>query len=107
MFQINDGGKSIPNEVRDCTVRALSIAKGISYESAHAELKNAGRKNGHKFEFKEWANKNLGNKLGFRRKTLGKFLKEYREGRFILKRLLVFTFLYYLLTRLTVAFKSK
>lgn len=39
-------------ETNDCTVRALSIAAGISYEEAHALLAAEGRKNGKGIYFK-------------------------------------------------------
>lgn len=37
-------GATNPNEAKDCTVRALANATGISYKDAHALLKKVGRK---------------------------------------------------------------
>src|SRR5579859_492925 len=43
----SDGGRSAAGfkERRDCTVRALSVAKGIPYSEAHETLRKLGRKN--------------------------------------------------------------
>jgi len=56
-FQVNDGGRSgshRPKEKNDCTVRALAIAFGMTYDLAYDILQAAGRKEHGGFHFRPW-----------------------------------------------------
>ncbi len=55
-----DGGRassSRPRQRNDCTVRALAIAGGLSYDDAYDLLKEAGRKCSRGFQFSAWLNR--------------------------------------------------
>lgn len=43
-----------PRQKDDCTVRALSIARGLAYDAAYDLLKSAGRKSHRGFGLKKW-----------------------------------------------------
>jgi hypothetical protein len=54
---LTDGGRQADgfvNEKLDCTVRALALARRISYKIAHQELEQAGRRSRHRFNFTLW-----------------------------------------------------
>jgi len=42
-IQAERGVERMRGETKDCTVRALACAKGISYDEAHAHMKAHGR----------------------------------------------------------------
>jgi hypothetical protein len=99
---ITEQSKSL-NEHNDCTVVALSVAAGISYQDAHRMLSDAGRKPRRGFKFSIWLNnqcfmarmKNtevhlgkykvqsvrMGNSI-----TLAKLLRDFPRGRFIARK---------------------
>ena len=57
-FVPTDGGRAAskrPRQRNDCTVRALALACGVTYDSAYDELAEAGRRCGRGFEFGTWA----------------------------------------------------
>lgn len=45
-FVKSDAARSIPNESKDCTVRALTHATGLPYDICHAVCRSYGRANG-------------------------------------------------------------
>jgi hypothetical protein len=54
-----DAGRSEsqrPRQKNDCTVRALASARGLTYDEAYDELKQAGRKCGRGFAIQVWLN---------------------------------------------------
>ena len=58
-FTPTDGGRSTstrPKSKEDCTVRALALATGVSFDKAYDVLAIAGRKPHQRFAFKLWAN---------------------------------------------------
>ncbi|MBK1671093.1 hypothetical protein CKO28_24095 [Rhodovibrio sodomensis] len=98
-FRAEDGGRSTskrPRQRNDCTVRALAVATGVSYDAAYDELKAAGRKASRKFRFREWASKSrLGGCAfaweafpavkGQKRMNPERFCRERPHGTYILK----------------------
>jgi len=50
-------GSGYSYEKNDCTVQTLANALHISYDEAHIILKDAGRKDKHRFNFVAWADK--------------------------------------------------
>lgn len=87
-----------PGEKLDCSVRALAVAADISYDEAHAALKEAGRPDGKRTPHA--TSRELYRKLGFRcciirqggiachglRMTLMQFIAANPRGRFIVHR---------------------
>lgn len=90
---IIDAGRteSHPAERRDCTVRALAVAAGVTYEVAHDELAKAGRKNGRGIKLASIIGRGKLSRFTFRRvgrspKTVQRFLKEHPQGRFLCRK---------------------
>jgi hypothetical protein len=84
-----DGGRGSSNipERRDCTIRALAVSAGITYEKAHAIGKEAGRKNKCGFDPRKLLKvaKRHGiqsRKLRYKRITIQKFIKTHPDGRY-------------------------
>ena len=75
-------------EANDCTVLALSNAKGIPYEEAHAILKAHGRKDRNGPMIADWSravrSAGLQMEPAFSSITLGRFLREHPGGRWVL-----------------------
>ena len=92
-WTINDGGRSLskrPRQKNDCTVRALAIARGLSYDDAYDILKNAGRSCSRGFHFPDWmASQVWGRKISFpavkgqRRMNPAAFVVAFPNGRYI------------------------
>lgn len=90
-----DAGRSessLPRQKNDCTVRALSIARQISYDDAYDILLKAGRKSGCRFKLSDWINKQSWVKKisfpavkGQRRMNPATFVVQYPKGVFICK----------------------
>lgn len=83
-------------EERDCTVRAVALTASISYREAHSILKKAGRKNGHTFKFRTWAENGFGPiadrmqrlyeaSLYNSRLTVNQFMKKNLKGRYMVR----------------------
>lgn len=59
-FHYNDGGKrrsKRKKQIRDCTVRAVAIARCMEYDDAYDELKAHGRKSSTGFPFSRYIDK--------------------------------------------------
>jgi hypothetical protein len=75
------------DEKRDCAVRALAIATGLSYDGAHRRCRDAGRRYGMGFNNKKYAA--ALQRLGFiecpafKKSTLADALPGLKHGRFI------------------------
>ncbi len=89
---VEESAGSPPNEKNDCTVRALAIATGSTYNKAYMLLCNAGRKHNKGFVIEKFLKKHcsyLGHcfhKLPFRKPiTIQKFIQKYPEGIFYIK----------------------
>ena len=83
-------GKDI-GDTNNCTIVALSIAAGISYEEAYEIGEEAGRKKGNGFytnKLMQKARKKgiVFEKLRFKEITINKFLKMNLKGRFLVRR---------------------
>ena len=91
-YHISDGGKiesKFEHEKLDCTVRAVALARQISYIEAHSLLKNWGRKDRHKFNnwlgfiaIQPWAKAVEFSTVWL---TLNQFLKDHPLGTYILR----------------------
>jgi hypothetical protein len=82
-------------EYNDCTVRALSIAAGMPYDEAHSLLAQAGRRPGHRFDFRgymagrtEFNGRTVTRVVmpAYRYPTLAQFIKDFPKGTFILRK---------------------
>jgi len=89
---IEENGGSPPSEKNDCTVRALAISTGSTYNKAYMLLCSAGRKRNRGFVIEKFLKKNcsyLGHcfhKLPFRKPiTIQKFIQKYPKGVFYTK----------------------
>lgn len=92
---LSDGGRATsrrPAQRNDCTVRALVIARGLSYDGAYDCLKAAGRKCSRGFDFARWMSRQTwATKLSFparkgeRCMTLAAFCGSHPEGTFIVR----------------------
>ena len=92
-FLETDGGKQFshhPKEDRDCTVLAMAVACGVSYDEAHDMLREAGRRRNCAFAFP--SRRNLSAQIGdwwleyyapARGETLGRFADRNRTGSWI------------------------
>lgn len=85
---VTDGGRvaeGFAHEKLDCTVRAVALARRISYTAAHKMLEQAGRKPRHKFDFlsfmqgQTWASRSLGTG------TVRAFVEDHPEGNYIVR----------------------
>lgn len=92
-FRHSDAGRSRsrrPRQKSDCTVRALALARGLSYDLAYDLLADAGRKCSRGFAFPAWLNAQpWATKIPFpavkgqRRMNPAAFTKTYPAGTFI------------------------
>ena len=57
-FQSTDAGRGAVKERNDCTVCAIASATDTPYQDVHTMLKDAGRKDGHRFKFISWSESN-------------------------------------------------
>lgn len=89
-----DAGRSkskYPKEYMDCTVRALALARNISYDKAHSILERAGRKYGKRFNMYEWLLKRDWAKVKefkatrYERTTITKFCNTHKIGIWIVR----------------------
>ena len=97
IFKFDDAGRSQSKRSRqqnDCTVRALALAVDISYDEAYDILKEAGRKCGAGFHFKDWVTTAQVNNCKFewisfpatkgeRRMNPQKFCNTFPSGKYI------------------------
>lgn len=112
-YVFDDGGRSKSehkNETRDCTVRAVAICFGLTYDRAHEIMRGLGRKNRNGFQMRSHLNGVVSRSIPEQRrfldkeitrietkyemmyegktlhkkKTLSKFAKENPKGIFIL-----------------------
>ncbi len=91
---LNDGRRNLskrPSQSSDCTVRALAIVTGVSYDSVYDVLAKAGRKPCDGFDVDEWLARKRGRVLGgrFRRVSIkgltpATFAARYPKGRYLL-----------------------
>ena len=91
----HDAGRansSRPRQRNDCTVRALAIARSMSYDDAYDLLKDAGRKCSRGFHFGDWVEAQpWAKKISFpaikgqRRMNPARFVVDFPEGRYILR----------------------
>lgn len=94
-FRATDAGRSEsqrPRQRNDCTVRALALAKGISYDDAYDLLATGGRKCARGFHFGAWAKSQPDLKWrafpavkGETRMNPAKFCEQYSTGRWIIR----------------------
>lgn len=94
-FELHDGGRSTskrPKQKNDCTVRALALARRLSYDEAYGILAEAGRSCSAKFMFNEWINRQeFAKKISFpavkgeSRMNPPKFCRQFPSGRYICK----------------------
>jgi len=94
-FVATDAGRSSsrrPQQKNDCTVRAIALAKSMSYDDAYDLLSDAGRKSGCRFEFSKWiASQPWATKFSFpavkgqRRMNPATFCRQHSVGTFIVK----------------------
>lgn len=97
-FEPNDGGRSKslrPKEQRDCTVRCVAIAFGMTYDLAYDILAAAGRRENKGLAFRKWLGKrktfnrfritweSFPAEKGQRRMNPVTFAKTFKRGRFI------------------------
>lgn len=101
-FVKTDAGRSgsrRPKQTNDCSVRALALAAGITYDEAYDFLAAKGRQSGRGFNLRRTLNAHamtheplLGHRIikhsfpavsGFPRMKVGTFCMEYTNGRFI------------------------
>lgn len=100
---LTDAGRSgsrRPKQKNDCTVRALSLALGITYDQAYDTLVAAGRKCGARFDFNSWIDRQpFARKISFPavagqpRMNPVEFSRHHRTGTYIVrvsKHVLVF-----------------
>lgn len=95
VWQPTDAGRSAskrPRQTRDCTVRALATARGLSYDEAFDILKEAGRKGRTGFRMSEWLNQqpwaekiSFPAKKGQRRMNPSTFTAQFPSGHYIVK----------------------
>lgn len=80
-----DAYRSALNEANDCTVQALSIACGISYEEAHKRMADKGRRNGRGSTV--YFMRQIARELGFAVETIDPkdFVAQYPASHQILK----------------------
>lgn len=88
-----DGGRATsarPKQKSDCTVRALAIARSLSYDDAYDLLKDAGRKCSRGFQFSTWLNaQEWARRTSFpavkgqRRMNPATFVQQFPSGRHI------------------------
>lgn len=93
-FVKSDAGraKHKPSETLDCTVRSLSLARGMSYLKAHKLLNKKGRKDNSRFDFdafmkdQYWAKRiDFLFKRGQRRLNIKEFCNNYNTGIWIVR----------------------
>lgn len=82
---LNDGGRNLskrPGSYSDCTVRALAIVTGTSYDSVYDLLAAAGRKPCAGFDSTSWIRRRRGRVLGgrFRAVPVRREMTEVLEG---------------------------
>ena len=92
---LTDGGRKKskhPRQRNDCTVRALALACGVTYDEAHDTLMNAGRLVGKRFIMSKWLDKQpWARKIPFpalkgqKRMTPPVFVDRFPTGLFICK----------------------
>lgn len=92
---LSDGGRANskrPRQTNDCAVRALALARNLSYDEAYDALAAAGRKCAKGFAFPKWVNQQAwATKISFpavkgrARMTPAVFVRQYPQGRYICK----------------------
>lgn len=91
----SDAGRAAsrrPRQGNDCTVRALAIARGLSYDEAYDLLAHAGRRSGQRLNLGPWLSEQAwARKIAFPavkgqpRMTPPSFCTRFAQGRFICK----------------------
>lgn len=94
-FVQTDAGRSAskrPKQTNDCTVRALALARSLSYDKAYDLLAALGRKCGGRFKFGEWLSEQTWTiktsfpaTKGLQRMNPVEFCKRFPAGTHILK----------------------
>lgn len=89
----HDGGRASskrPKQKNDCTVRALALARGLSYDTAYDVLRAAGRQCNGRFQFGDWLDQQTWTtRIGFpavkghSRMNPGAFVQQFPRGRYI------------------------
>jgi hypothetical protein len=84
-----DGGRTregFPYERQDCTVRALALARQISYNEAHGLLKWAGRQDGQGYALDIYLSyQKYAHKLVISKTTIRDFVKTHPLGNYIIR----------------------
>lgn len=94
-FVKTDAGRAAsarPGQRRDCTVRAVATAAGLTYDQAYQTLAQAGRKSSQTFNMREWEGAAAIGRVdtvtfpatkGARRMNPAEFVRQHPEGRWI------------------------
>lgn len=92
-FCQSDAGRSTskrPRQGNDCTVRALAIARGLTYDEAYELLRAAGRRSGGRFSLTTWLKSQpwatyqpFPAVRGQRRMNPYRFCREFQAGAYI------------------------